>query len=84
MASAIGIARKWFQGDKPTSWDHYDISLSKKAEAIRLGARLTDKYAPLEYTKRQDLAAELAGECDPTEIAYLLGWLVRIYELRRD
>jgi hypothetical protein len=32
MANKIGIARKWYQGD------HYDISMSKRAEAVRLGA----------------------------------------------
>src|SRR3954469_1145057 len=33
MADRIGIARRWFQGD------HYDIALSKRALAIRFGAR---------------------------------------------
>lgn len=42
--SAIGIARKWFQQPPKASWEHYDISLSKKAEAIARGAWLTDKY----------------------------------------
>lgn len=32
MAAAIGVARKWFQGD------HYDITQSKRALAINLGA----------------------------------------------
>lgn len=32
MADQIGIHRKWFQGD------HYDICLSKRAEAVKLGA----------------------------------------------
>ena len=34
MARKIGVARKWYQGD------HYDVTQSKKAEAIKLGARL--------------------------------------------
>jgi hypothetical protein len=33
MADAIGVKRKWFQGD------HYDIALSKRALAISRGAR---------------------------------------------
>jgi hypothetical protein len=33
MAHKIGVARKWYQGD------HYDITLSKKAVAIKLGAK---------------------------------------------
>jgi Protein of unknown function (DUF4031) len=32
MADAIGVARKWHQGD------HYDIAMSKRAEAVKLGA----------------------------------------------
>jgi hypothetical protein len=31
MADAIGVARKWYQGD------HYDICLSKRAKAVSLG-----------------------------------------------
>ena len=33
MADRIGVARRWFQGD------HYDIALSKRALAVRHGAR---------------------------------------------
>lgn len=36
MADEIGIARRWFQGD------HYDICLSKKAIALKLGAKEVD------------------------------------------
>jgi len=32
MARQIGIARRWYQGD------HYDISISKRQQAILLGA----------------------------------------------
>lgn len=32
MAAAIGIARRWYQGD------HYDVSMSKRAAALHLGA----------------------------------------------
>lgn len=33
MAAKIGVARKWYQGD------HYDITQSKRALAIKQGAR---------------------------------------------
>ena len=33
MADAIGVARRWFQGD------HYDVCLAKRALAVRLGAQ---------------------------------------------
>jgi hypothetical protein len=38
MADRIGVRRKWIQ--KPgTSHEHLDICLSKRAQAVRLGAR---------------------------------------------
>lgn len=49
MADAIGIDRRWFQKPPKASWEHYDISLSKKAMALARGAILTDKYGPLEH-----------------------------------
>lgn len=39
MADAIGIRRRWFQGD------HYDICQQKRATAVSLGAK--------EITRRQ-------------------------------
>jgi hypothetical protein len=53
MAEKIGIQRKWFQCPPKASWKHYDISLSKKKEAISLGAILTDKYGPVEFLAKQ-------------------------------
>jgi hypothetical protein len=32
MADVIGLARRWYQGD------HYDVSLAKRALAVRAGA----------------------------------------------
>lgn len=32
MAAAIGVARRWYQGD------HYDVSMSKRTAAIAAGA----------------------------------------------
>lgn len=37
MADRIGVARKWFQ-QKP-SGDHYDVALSKRALAVKFGAK---------------------------------------------
>lgn len=50
FAQSIGIERRWFQHPPKASWEHYDISLSKKALAIRRGALLTDRYGPVEHT----------------------------------
>ena len=40
MAERIGVARKWFQEPPHASWKHYDISLSKRALAVKHGARV--------------------------------------------
>jgi hypothetical protein len=40
MADLIGLKRAWFQ---PSSFPHYDVSLTKRDEAIRNGAVLIDR-----------------------------------------
>ncbi len=52
MADAIGVQRKWLQKPPKASWVHFDISLSKKSEAVKRGAVLTDKYGPVEHMAR--------------------------------
>lgn len=39
MADKIGVARKWYQGPPKTRHPHYDISLSKRAQAVYFGAK---------------------------------------------
>lgn len=53
FAAKLGLKRSWFQQPPKASWKHYDISLSVKASALRLGAILTDKYGPVEHVARQ-------------------------------
>lgn len=38
MADRIGVARRWHQAPPKASHSHYDIALSKRAIAVRLGA----------------------------------------------
>lgn len=38
MAARIGVARKWWQDPAKTWGSHYDICMSKRALAVRLGA----------------------------------------------
>ena len=60
MVDRIGVQRKWIQGHKElslprfknASWVHFDISLGKKALAIKAGAVLTDKYGPVEHVAK--------------------------------
>lgn len=50
MADILGINRKWFQ-DKPNK-PHYDICKSKKALAIKHGAKLVDDKEILKIWKK--------------------------------
>lgn len=40
MAEAIGMRREWFQ---PRSFPHYDVSLTRRSEAIRRGALVLER-----------------------------------------
>lgn len=57
MADRIGVARRWFQHPPKASWEHYDISLSRKMLALCFGAVLTDRYGPLEHVARLEMAS---------------------------
>lgn len=52
MALKIGVPQKWIQGPPKARWVHFDISLAKKALAIKFGAVLTDKYGPVEFVAK--------------------------------
>lgn len=54
MAGKIGITRRHFQCPPLAKWEHYDICLSKRAEAIRNGAKPTDRYGPSEFFARRE------------------------------
>ena len=55
MVDAIGVKRKWIQTPPKASWIHFDICVSKKKEAIKNGAILTDKYGPSLFVAKQHL-----------------------------
>jgi hypothetical protein len=52
MAEAVGIAAKWLQGPPKSSWLHFDIPVDLKPEVINRGARLTDRFGPVEHLAR--------------------------------
>lgn len=64
MADAIGLDRRWHQQPPKASWSHYDIALSKKAQAIARGAVLTDRFGPVEHVAKCDIESG-----DPARIA---------------
>lgn len=49
MASRIGMDRAWFQ---PLSFPHYDVSLSRRALAVRHGAIEVERREGSEIRKR--------------------------------
>lgn len=53
MVDLIGVPRKWFQCPPKASWEHFDISISKKKLALQHGAILTDKYGPVMHVATQ-------------------------------
>ncbi|MFQ6333224.1 DUF4031 domain-containing protein [Methylophilus sp. 3sh_L] len=56
MASAIDVARKWHQ--KPgTPHSHYDICMSKKAKAIKLGAKQIGRKEVAELVNKKRLVS---------------------------
>lgn len=53
MADRIGVARKWHQR-AGTPYSHYDICLSKRAEAVKAGAvEITQREAALKILSRR-------------------------------
>lgn len=57
MMDRIGVALRWFQAPPKASWEHFDISMSKRALAVAAGAIETDRYGPLEHVARLDMAS---------------------------
>lgn len=82
MADAIGVSRKHLQEPPKASWLHFDICLSKHAFAVRHGAIETDRYGPLEYRARQDMASRDPARVRLGEIS--LGVIERKRRARRN
>lgn len=69
MADRIGVQRKWIQGHpvlsfgkhRNASWVHFDIALSKRALAVKVGAIETDRFGPVIHTAKLRLAGALAA-----------------------
>lgn len=72
MVDRIGVQRKWFQRppsvDLPgmnASWEHFDITQSKRKLALLNGAIETDRYGPIEHeaklTGNQKKLDQIAG-----------------------
>jgi len=53
FATKLNLSHRWLQKPPKASWTHFDISLGYKQDAIKMGAVLTDKYGPVEFTWRE-------------------------------
>ncbi len=52
MADRLGLQRAWFQAAPPASFPHYDVSKTKRARAIELGAIECDRAAFVGHMRR--------------------------------
>lgn len=78
MADRIGVQRRWWQSPEKTSGSHYDIALSKRAQAIQAGA--------IEITWRQagamNLRRRVTGELGAPSDAE--AWMLKHLDSRRS
>ncbi|HET7111693.1 MAG TPA: DUF4031 domain-containing protein [Gemmatimonadales bacterium] len=62
MVDRIGVARKWIQAEG-TSREHFDIALSKRAEAVKAGAvEITMRQLAMRTRNREGPNAPLTLE----------------------
>lgn len=78
MMDTIGVASKWFQQPPKASWEHFDISLNKRALAVAAGAIETDRYGPLEGSALQLIRSATTVE----QIAFGVDRLERVGRIR--
>lgn len=52
FAARLGLKRAWFQQPPKTSWPHYDVTDTKRLQALRLGAVAADRCTTLEIGLR--------------------------------
>lgn len=63
MADRIGVARRWHQ-KAGTPQSHYDICMSKRALAVKFGAKETDRAGVVEIIKAKRAATEIGKRSD--------------------
>jgi hypothetical protein len=59
MAAAIGVARKWYQGD------HYDICMSMRVKAVKLGAKEIEMRELARLSRKEGLPRKGNGLVPP-------------------
>ena len=65
MADKLRLKRAWFQASPPASFPHYDISLSKRAIAVKLGAIECDRNEIVAHMARLRPVFGIYGRGNP-------------------
>lgn len=60
FAEKIGLKREWFQQPPAANWKHYDISMTKRVQAVQAGAIEADRFAAVEALADQTNNPKLA------------------------
>jgi len=92
MMDAIGVQRKWFQRPDgaasfgmSASWEHFDISLKKRALAVQHGAIEVSMFVMAEHADRQKfIAAIKAGHYRRAEGALRMMCLAAAMRRKRE
>ena len=64
FARRLGLRRHWFQQPPRASWCHYDITESKRGQAIKLGAVETDYWKALEVARGKKFVKKLRARME--------------------
>lgn len=77
FAARLGMRRDWFQQPPKASWPHYDLTESRRSQALRLGAVAADRSTTLE------VAWHLQGTLTPAREARLAAYRASLPSLSR-
>lgn len=64
FAQAIGLQRAWFQDDEAGLW-HYDVTESKRRQAVRAGARAVTWREAVNIMRQRDGLPPIGGPAAP-------------------
>lgn len=92
MMDRIGIQRRWFQrpnypgeiAGMNASWEHFDISMTKRALAVAAGAVEVSQYVMAEHANRQQFLRACDREQWPIAEHRLDMWLMMAERNARD
>jgi hypothetical protein len=81
MAAAIGMRRDWFQ---PTSFPHYDVSLTRRARAVKLGAVEVDRRELVRIMRRLRVKSLFEQMREQVAAEQAKGLVIKSWVIRTD